>query len=381
MHRALRPSTRTASRGHLGLALRATLGAASLVTGCGPPAEEPVCEGAGVLCAVAGTGEAGYNGDGLPPLETQLNLPTAARVGPDGLLYIMDFNNQRARCLTGEGTVDTVAGNGEHAVAFAGAGVLDTPLENPIDFAFAPDGRMLFVSLHDPRVLALEADGTVGVLAGTGEVGDAGDGGPAAEALFRELAGIVVAPDGSVFVSDDEAARVRVIRPDGTIETVAGTGEEGYSGDGGPASLAQLAHPEGLALDGEGNLIIADTNNHRIRIVDKASGVIRTVAGTGERGDEGDGGPAVEAKLQWPSGVAVSPEGVLYIADTFNDRVRRVGLGGRIDALAGRTRGHAGDGGPAIFASLKGPTYLDLSDSILLIADTQNHAVRALHLR
>lgn len=363
------------------LARAAVCGVGLLLAGCRGPVEEQPCGGEGILCAVAGSGEGGFNGDGLGPLETDLNLPTAARLSPDGLLYIMDFNNQRVRCLTRDGTMDTVAGNGEHAVALAGSDALKTPLENPIDFDFAPDGRMVFVSLHDPRVLALEADGTVEVIAGTGEVGDAGDGGPATEALFRELAGITIASDGSIFVSDDEAGRVSVIRPDGTVHTVAGTGEEGDSGDGGPATLAQLKHPEGLALDSHGNLVIADTSNHRIRIVDRTSGIIRTLAGTGEGGYSGDGGPATEAKLKWPSGVAISPEGELFIADTFNHRLRRVGLDGVIGTLAGRAKGHSGDGGPAVAALLKGPTYLELTDSVLYIADTQNQAVRALHLR
>lgn len=347
--------------------------------GCGEVVEG-VCGGDGVICHVAGNGDGGFNGDGKAAGETALNLPTAARVGADGLLYVMDFNNQRVRCLTGDGTIDTVAGNGEHALALEGAGALATPLENPIDFDFAPDGRMLFVSLHDPRVLSVEPDGTVGVVAGTGEVGDSGDGGPATDALFRELAGITIGVDGSVFVSDDEAHRVRVIRPDGTVHTVAGTGEEGDSGDGGPAAEAQLKHPEGLALDASGNLIIADTSNHRIRIVEKTSGIIRTLAGTGEGGYSGDGGLATSAHLKWPSGVAVAPDGQLYIADTFNHRIRRVGLDGIIGTLAGREKGHAGDGGPAVAALLKGPTYLELTDGALYIADTQNQVIRVLHL-
>src|SRR5262245_4964897 len=140
--------------------------------GC-DPVEEP-CGGAGVICGLAGTGEQGWNGDGLAPEATALNLPSAVRLGPDGLLYVMDFNNWRLRRRTAQGTIDTVAGNGVHDIAIAGAPARDTPLENPIDFGFMPDGRVVFVSLHDPRVLAVEQNGNVAVIAGTGEVGDAG---------------------------------------------------------------------------------------------------------------------------------------------------------------------------------------------------------------
>lgn len=287
----------------------------------------------------------------------------------------------RLRCLLGDGTVDTIAGNGDHALATEGASALETPLENPIDFDFAPDGRVIFVAYHDPRVLALDHDGTISVIAGTTEVGDEGDGGPAALARFRELSGIVVGPDGSIFVSDDEAHRVRVVRPDGTVHAVSGTGVDGYSGDGGPSVEAQVKHPEGLALDAAGNLYIADTSNHRIRRVDAETGIIETLAGVGEGGFSGDGGPATLAKLKWPTGVAVSPDGEqLYIADTFNNRIRHVGPDGVITTIAGGEEGFSGDGGPAIDALFDGPAYLEAAGDELYIADMQNHVVRVLQL-
>ena len=121
---------------------------------CGPPDVAP-CGGAGVICRVAGTGSADFNGDGHPPEQTALNLPSAARTGPDGLLYLMDFNNMRLRCRVDGDVVDTIAGNGVHAFAATDSAALDSPLENPIDFAFRPDGSIALVSLHDPRVLAI----------------------------------------------------------------------------------------------------------------------------------------------------------------------------------------------------------------------------------
>lgn len=354
---------------------------AVLLPACSPPDEAPPCEGEGVICHLAGTGEAAFNGDGLAPADTALNLPSAARLGPDGLLYVMDFNNMRLRCRIGGGVIDTVVGNGVHAFAFHNTNALESPLENPIDFDFLPDGRIVLVSLHDPRVLLIDHDGTLLAIAGTGDVGDGGDGRPADTAKFNELAAIAVAADGSIFVSDDEANRIRVIRPDGNVYAYAGTGEKGDGGDGGPAVDAQLFHPEGLALDSHDNLYVADSFNHRIRRIDATTGIITTVAGTGTGGLSGDGGPATEAALLWPRGVSVAPDGRLYIADTFNHRVRRIEDDGTIVTVAGTSEGHAGDGGLATAAKLKGPAYLEVTDEALYIPDMQNQVVRVVYLR
>jgi hypothetical protein len=351
--------------------------------GCSEPSVEvPPCEGEGVVCHVAGiAGEAGYNGEGKPPEETQLNLPSAARIGPDGLLYVMDFNNMRLRCRIDAGVVDTIAGNGVHAFAYYNVDALESPLENPIDFAFLPDGRIVLASLHDPRLFTIEHDGTMQLFAGTGDVGDGGDGLSADVATFSEISAIVIAPDGSVFVSDDQAHRVRVIRPDGIVYPYAGIGEQGDAGDGGPAVDAKLYHPEGLALDADGNLFVADTFNHRIRRIDAETGIITTVAGTGgDGGFSGDDGPAEEADLRLPRGVDVAPDGRLYIADTFNHRIRRIEDDGTIVTVAGTDKGYSGDGGPALEAQFKGPALIDVTEDAIYIPDQQNQVVRIVHL-
>jgi hypothetical protein len=352
-------------------------------SGCGSTggaAPATSCAGPGTICTVIGTGQQGYNGDGHPPDQTELNLPSVARLGPDGLLYVMDFNNMRLRCRMADHTVDSVVGNGVHAFALFGADARSTPLENPVDFGFSPDGHLLIVALHDPRVLRIEQDGTVGWIAGTGDYGDSGDGGQARFAQFQELASIAVAPDGSLFLSDDKAHRVRVIRPDGTVQAYAGNGTEGYAGDGGPATAAQLDHPGQIALDGSGNLYVADTYNHRVRRVDAATGVITTVAGTGTQGLSGDGGLATQAELALPKGVIVGPGGELYVSDTGNHRVRRVGLDGVIATVVGTGEGYAGDGGQASDAKLKGPAYLTATSDSLYVADQENQVVRQVPL-
>ena len=204
---------------------RASLAALLTLAACN---DEP-CGQPGDICRLVGTGELGFNRDGLAPDQTDLYLVSAARPGPagDDRLYIMDFNNQRLRRLDDQGRVETVVGNGFHAIAATEVPLLETPLENPIDFDFLADGRLVFVSYHDPRVLEVGLDGTLHSLAGAGDgvvgvLGNEGDGGPATDALFIQLDGIAVTPDDAIYVSDSLANRVRLIR-DGIITTVAGS--------------------------------------------------------------------------------------------------------------------------------------------------------------
>lgn len=347
-----------------------------LALGC----ESVVCSdpGPGTVCRIAGTGELGFNRDGLRPEETDFYLPSAVRRSPGGSLYLMDFNNQRLRMVDDEGLVRTVVGNGFHAVADTSVAALDSPLENPIDFAFLPDGRLVFVSYHDPRVLLLTEEGNLEVVAGTGELavrGDEGDFESPLEAQFIQLDGIAVDPEGTIYVSDSLAHRVRRIR-DGRIITVAGRGRDGYSGDGGPGVEAALNWPTALELDLEGNLLIADTRNHVVRKL-APDGTITTVAGNGETGFGGDGGPATAAQLDQPNGLAIAPNGTLYIADRGNARIRRVTPDGVIDTIAGDgTRGLRGDGGDALQAQFGYPARIALDGDSLLVADQSNGCAR-----
>lgn len=363
------------------LALAVTTLAAALA-GC----TEQACERSpGEVCGLVGTGMLGFNGDGLAPADTDLYLVSAARRGPDGRLYVMDFNNQRLRRVDDAERVETVVGNGYHAIATTGVPLLTTALENPIDFDFRADGRVVFVSYHDPRVLEVGADGVLHSLAGAddgvvGVVGDEGDGGPASAALFMQLDGVAVAPDDTIYVSDSLAHRVRRIR-DGVITTVAGTGVAGWSGDGGPGTAAALYWPTALQLDPDGNLYIADTFNHAVRRL-AVDGTISTVAGAGVEGDAGDDGPATKARLREPFGLALDEDGTLYIADRGNFRVRAVAPDGVIRTVAGTgVEGDSGDGGPATAATFGYLARLALDGDGLLIADQSGARVRRLTLR
>ena len=204
-----------------------------------------------------------------------------------------------------------------------------------------------------------------------------GDGGAATAAQLRFPAGVALDGAGNLYIADRDNHRIRKVDPAGVISTVAGDGMRGYGGDGGAATAAQLFAPRGVALDGAGNLYIADTFNQRIRKVD-AAGVISTVAGDGTRGYGGDGGPAVDAQLNTPYGLALDGAGNLYIADLFNHRIRKVDTAGMISTVAGDgTRGSGGDGDPATSAQLNFPRGVAPDGAgNLYIADDLNHRIR-----
>lgn len=349
-----------------------------VAAGCDPPVDACAKGEPGTICTIAGTGELAFKGDGLPADRSALYLPSQVRRGPDGLLYIMDFNNHRIRRIQADGTLSTIAGDGFHAGAIPGVPATASSLENPIDFDFLADGRLVFVSYHDPRILLIDYDGTIRVLAGgePGIRGNEGDGGPAVDARFLELVGIAVGDDDVIYVADRAANRVRVIS-DGIIDTLAGTGGPGYRGDGGPARDAALDKPSALATDAAGNLFIADSGNSVVRKV-STDGVISTIAGVSRHGFAGDGGRAIDAMLAGPDGLAVAVDGTLFIGDRLNHRVRKVSPDGTITTIGGTgVKGYAGDGGPALDAQLGYVSRIQVDDDgALLIADQTNSTIR-----
>ena len=240
-----------------------------------------------------------------------------------------------------------------------------------------PLGALLASVFLSPLAVA---QGSIAIVAGSGPPGYSGDGGPATSAQLNSPQGVAVDASGNFFIADTGNNRIRrVDAATGIITTVAGNGVGGYSGDGGPATSASLNQPNGVAVDSSGNLFIADTGNHRIRRVDAVTGTITTVAGNGTQGFSGDGGAATSAELNFPYGVAVDGSGNLFIADTGNNRIRRVDAATSvISTVAGDgTTGLSGDGGPAISASLNSPYGVGVDGSgNLFIADTQNNLIR-----
>jgi len=353
------------------------LAVVAATTGCPSSVGTDPCGAEGIpgtLCPIAGNGDEGFNGDGLAAPKTALYLPSQVRRGPDGLVYIMDFSNQRLRRIEANGKVTTIAGDGFHAGAIDNVPALESPLENPIDFDFLPDGRIVFVSYHDPRVLLIDTDGMLHVVAGAvdaGERGDEGDGGPPLFARFIELHGILVGPDGTIYLADTGANRIRVIRGglDGTVETIAGIGGTGgYTGDGGPALAATLHDPSGLALDSSGNLFVGDTINCVVRKI-SPDGIITTVAGNGPDGEL--------ARLE---GVAVGADDTPYASDRFHSMSRRDESDGQLLAIAGPGHTRApGVCGPPPRAPTRYVARIQFDlDGSLFIADQTNATVRRL---
>lgn len=333
------------------------------------------CAPAPTIETVAGIGGVSMaGGDGLPAQETGLYLPTALAWDPRGRLVIDDFNNFRIRRLEPDGTLTTLAGWGVHGWATLGADPLRTDLENPIDVAWLPDGRMLIAEMHSGRVLVV--DEVIGLLAGgwLDQVGHGGDGGPATQAVLSEIRGVAAGEDGRVWISDTDNHCVRVVDEDGVIRHVAGDLAPGFS-DGGVE--ARFSLPERVRIRGR-HLWVADTQNHAIRRIDTETFEVETVAGTGVPGFDGDGGPAVRARLQGPTGVWPLADGGFAIADSQNHRVRLVDADGVITTVAGSGKpGFAGDGGPASEARLNWPAdVLGDEDGNLYVADLVNSAVR-----
>ena len=404
----------------------------------------------GTITTVAGIGgiginnDGGYSGDGGLAVEAQLNIPSGVAVSRSGNLYIADAGNDRVRRVDTAGIITTIAGVGENSYSGDGGHALSALLNYPAGVAVDDSGILYIADTGNHRIRRVDTAGIITTIAGTGEAGFGGDGGPAVEALLNSPRGITVDGTGNLFIADYENSRIRRVDSMGIITTVAGVGSSGGStGDGQQALETQLSGAHDVAVDGSGNLYIAVPGDQRIRRMD-VNGVITTVAGVGYirayvldlEDYSGDGGPAVEANLSFPRGVAVDKSGNVFIADTSNRRIRRVdssgiittfaGIGdgwfsrysgpgdlavlgrprdvsvdgagnvyiadswynsirrvdssGIITTLAGMERpGFYGDGGPAVEAHLNDPQAVAVDSSgNLYIADTRNHRIRVL---
>ncbi len=274
-------------------------------------------------------------------------------------------------------TVTTVIGTGA-------SGLSETQVANPYGVVVGPDDALYFCDLDNQRIRRLDlATGRTTTVAGNGERGYSGDGGPATDAALNMPHEIQFDGNGHLYIveRDNHAVR-RVDAATGIISTVAGTGEAGFSGDGGPATAAQLRQPHSIAFDPQGRLLICDVGNHRIRRVDPATGIVETWAGTGAREPTPDGAPLAGTPLNGPRAMALDPDGNLYLALREGNAIYRIDLGTEtIHHVAGTgAPGHTGDGGPATQATLGGPKGLAYADGQLYIADTENHVIRMIDI-
>jgi uncharacterized protein (TIGR03437 family) len=328
------------------------------------------------ITTYAGNGAVSFSGDGGLASSAALNHPKGLAFDGSGNLYIADSDNYRVRQVSPTGVITTIAGTGNNVYSGDGGNPLFASFSDLSGVAVDFSGNIYIADSSNRRIRKI-ANGIVTTIAGIGVQGFSGDGGPATSAMLGRAEAIAVDTGGNLYYADSVNQRIRKIASSGIISTVAGNGVAGYSGDGGPATSASLNFPVGLALDSAGNIYIADANNSRVRKV-TPGGIISTIAGNGQEGFSGDGGAAVSASLNLPSDVLVDGGGNLYIADAGNNRIRKVTSSGQISTIAGTANnGFAGDGGPAAQATLNYPWGLAMDASGgLYLSEDSNSRVR-----
>ena len=328
------------------------------VSGAGPFTYQWRYNGAnlpnGFIITVAGNGSAAYAGDGGPATNASLHLPMGVAFDGVGNLYIADTYNSRLRQVNPNGFINTVAGNGAKTFAGDGGAATSASLNSPTGVALDAFGNLYIADKSNQRIREVGANGRITTVAGYGNAGYSGDGGPATNASLNNPVGVVVDASGNLYIADQFNNRIRRVGTNGIITSVAGNGTKTFAGDGGAATNASLAYPTGVALDPLGNLYIADSNNQRIRQV-ATNGLITTVAGNGLAACAGDGGAATNASLNDPYGVALDAFGNLYVADNNNQRIREVAANGLIITVAGGGGNYPGDGGAPTNASMNNP--------------------------
>ena len=333
---------------------------------------------AGIITTVAGNGERGYGGDGGAATAAQLSSPWDVTVDGSGNLYIVDTGNNRIRKVDADGIITTVAGNGERDFGGDGGSATAAKLHWPRGVAVDGSGNIYIADAGNHRVRKVDATTrNISTVAGSGDRGYGGDGGSATAAAVKLDSPWDVALDGSgnLYIADRNNYRIRRVDADGNIATFAGDGTSGCCNDGGLATAAFLGRPQSLALDGSNNLYSISFNAHRIRKVTAATGIITTIAGGTNRGFNGDGGLAATTLLFSPQGVAVDGSGNLYFADLNNQRVRRVDATTKIvSTVAG---GATGDGGPATAAHLNFPQGVETDGAgNFYVSDALNYRIR-----
>jgi sugar lactone lactonase YvrE len=320
-------------------------------------------------------GVGGFSGDGGPAINAQLSFPKAVVADASGNIYIADYSNNRIRKINTAGTISTIAGTGVAGFSGDGSSAVNAQLSAPIGVAVDALGNVYIADYNNNRIRKVNTSGIISTFAGSGAVGTNGDGGAATAAELYYPSGVAVDPSGSVYITTKHC--VRMVNLAGIISKFAGMDNGAYGGDGAAAINAYLHFPSGVACDGSGNVFIADRYNNVIRKVN-GSGIISTYAGTGLNGFSGDGGNAPLAKLYMPTGVAVDALGNVYIADVGNSRVRKVNSSGVITTFAGSgVTGCSGDGGPATLAEINGPFGIGVDQSNnVIFTEESNHRIR-----
>jgi trimeric autotransporter adhesin len=335
----------------------------------------------GGITTVAGTGKSGYSGDGGQALLAQFYGPHGVAVDASGNIYIADTYDNRIRMVTkSTGIITTVAGTGVDVYSGDRGQATSAQLSNPHGIAVDASGNIYIADSYDHRIRMVTVNSEIiTTIAGTGVSGYSGDGGQATSSQLSNSSDVAVDASGNIYLADSSNSCIRIVKSSGVITTIAGSGVHGYSGDGGQATSAQLSDPHGVAVDVLGNIFIADSSNSCIRMVTKSTGIITTVAGTGVSGYSGDGGQATSSQLSKPNDIAVDLSGNIYIADTYDNRIRMVTKDSRIITTVAGTgvSGYSGDGGQAVEAQISRPRGIAVHpNGKLYIADSTNNCVR-----
>lgn len=340
-----------------------------------------------VIENVAGTGKAGFLGDGGPARFAELNNPFGVVRGPDGCIWFCEYSGQRIRRIRADGDIETVAGTGQAGYSGDGGLAKLATFHQPHEIRFDRHGNLYVVDMQNHVVRKMEmATGVIRTVVGTGKAGYSGDGGLATQAMLRQPHSIQFGPDGRLYICDigNHVIR-RVDMESGTIETFAGTGKPGRTPDGAAVAGTPLNGPRSIDFDAKGDLWLATREGNQVFRIEMERGVYVHVAGTGESGFSGNGGPAKSAKLKGPKGIAIDGQGNVWLADTESHSVRRIdGATGIIDVVAGT--GEEGDG-PVDGGELKDPRACRLArlhgifvdtDGSVWIGDSQSHRIRVL---
>ena len=372
-------------------------GALGIVATAALLAALPVGAETGTIITVAGKSPPGYSGDGGQARDAQMNEPRMLTFDGAGTMYIVDTFNQVVRRVGTDGVITTLAGHSSGYVPrsdadckpnFSGEGVPATQatLSCPHAAAVAANGDLFIADSanhvirrvdHSTRIITT-------VVGQGGHNGDTGDGGPAGQAKIDGPKGIIFDRNWNLIVADSGNDKIRRVDVNtGIITTIAGTGTTGESGDGGPATQAKLTEPRTMALAADGSILFTEPRVNRVRRIDPA-GIISTFAGTGKAGFSGDGGPATRAMLNFNRGVGVDGAGTVWIADSLNQRIRKVDANGIISTVAGdgkpcyaSANNNCGDGGPASAAGFATPRALEFDEAgNLFVADTFNERIR-----
>jgi streptogramin lyase len=332
---------------------------------------------------ILGTGKPGPAADGAPAASSPTNNPYGLAIGPDGALYVCEIDNERVvRVDLKSGKVTVVAGNGQKGYSGDGGPATAASLYEPYEVTFDRAGNMFFVEMKNNIVRRVDGKTKIiTTVAGTGKAGFSGDGGRAAKAELNQPHSIAFDPQGRLLICDIANRRIRrVDMKNGIIETYAGTGERKNPTDGAPVAGSPLNGPRAIAVNAKGDLIVVLREGNAVYRIDAATQTIHHFAGTGEKGNSGDGGPAKAARLNGPKGISAAPDGSFYIADTENHTIRRIDpKTGTITTVAGTgERGDGPDGDPlacklsrphGIFVGKNGTVY---------IGDSESHRVRML---